>query len=166
MSNKTLSEIKERLEAARPAYEFIDAIMGSGQMVCTAVAAEDGQTGHKDFIADVCPDYVINNLGDEWPKYKDIGFDGQHARIAFLKHVWADMDHLLETIARLEREKGLLQSFVIGGEGNCKHIFESMYVQSGAGDYFSCFLCSKCGGKLPPGEAADVLNAIDGGALE
>ena len=73
---------------------------------------------------------------------------------------------LRETIARLEREKGLLQSFVIGGEGNCKHIFESMYVQSGAGDYFSCFLCSKCGGKLPPGEAADVLNAIDGGALE
>jgi len=109
-------------------------------------------------------DYTVGNIQQLSGEPK--GTLPEDVQLKVLANAQADeIAALRETIARLEREKGLLQSFVIGGEGNCKHIFESMYVQSDAGDYFSCFLCSKCGGKLPPGEAADVLNAIDGGAL-
>jgi hypothetical protein len=98
MNDERLKQIKERLEAARPKYGFITAMLGSGDHLCTAIVAEDSQTGNKDFIADLFPDYVMNNLGDGNSEYLDIRFEGHHARMKFFKSVFDDMDYLLDLL--------------------------------------------------------------------
>lgn len=76
----------------------IRAILGSGDNLCTAVVAENPDNGYLDFIADIFPVYVRNNLGEGEGKYHDIGVSGHLARLHFLKHVFADMEYLLSLV--------------------------------------------------------------------
>jgi len=98
MDEQKLQEIKKRLYDARPRYKIISASMGSGSHLCTAIVAEDETTGHKDFIVDIFPDYVVDNIGEVYPQYLDIGFDGHHARMKFFQSVFDDMDYLLSCL--------------------------------------------------------------------
>lgn len=94
-----LEEIKQRLDAARPKYDYLHAAMGSGNHLCTSIVSENKEDGKLDFVCDIWPDYVAENMGDG-NRYLDIGFDGHHARMRFYKNVFADMDYL---IAELEK---------------------------------------------------------------
>lgn len=95
MDKDKLAEIRDRVEAARPKYKNITAIIGSGHNLCTAVAAECQETGNMDFIADIFPDYVKDSLGNNGHQFCDIGFDVHLARMKFLENVFDDIDYLL-----------------------------------------------------------------------
>lgn len=93
--NQRIEEIKKRLDAARPKFDFMTAVLGSGDNLCTAVAAESEEDGSMDFIADVYPRYVSSNHGSGSGKWLDIGIDTHLARIDFLKNIFTDVDYLL-----------------------------------------------------------------------
>lgn len=97
-TKQRLIEIKKRLDAAKPVVEnvHVHSVLGSGSGLCTAIVAEDIETGAVDFIADIFPEYVktgLNNGDFIW-----ISATQHIDRLKFFENVFDDIGFLLELL--------------------------------------------------------------------
>jgi hypothetical protein len=86
-----LDDIKARVEDATEGPWRI--ILGSGENVCTAVAYESPLTGAVTPVADVLPDWIVN-------EYPTENRPDHRPDLNFIAHARADIPYLLDLVER------------------------------------------------------------------